>query len=74
MIQTSGILSQKSSLTGVRKEIPHLWQNTLEDEDEEHFQVMVGFNSLPLAQFQKFFPKEILTLFGMGASFVHFFF
>lgn len=35
----------------------------------------LGLDSLPLAQFQKFFPKEFLCssliLFGMGASFIH---
>lgn len=35
-----GFSPKKTSLTGVREEIPHLWQTILEDEDEQHFQVI----------------------------------
>lgn len=73
MTQTCGILSQKSSLTGIRKEIPHLWQNT-QRWGWAALPSDLGLDSLPLAQFQKVFPKEFLTLFGMGPSFILFFF
>lgn len=78
MIRTSGILSPKKLFNRSQGRNSSSLANHSGRWGWAALPGDLGLDSLPLAQFQKFFPKEFLCnsliLFGMGASFFHGFF